>query len=94
MANALTSSLWEYYDVDYIDQPTTTEHSKSILDQLVLLIYLNRPKQAKCVATVINCGLGLQTAMAPSVNRGWNIFSNGKYCNYFSKYNVYQDITK
>ena len=33
--------------------------------------------QAKCVASVTNCGLWLETAMAPTVNRGWHIFTNG-----------------
>ena len=28
----------------------------------------NRPIQVKCVASVTNCGLGLKTAMAPTVN--------------------------
>ena len=45
----------------------------------------NRAIQAKCVASVTNCGLGLETAMAPTVNRGWQIFTNGKYPIYFSK---------
>ena len=34
--------------------------------------YVNRPIQTKCVASVSNCGLGLETAMAPTVNRGWH----------------------
>ena len=33
----------------------------------------NRPSQAKCVASVTNYGLGLETAMAPTVNWGWNL---------------------
>ena len=34
----------------------------------------NRPIQAKWVT---NC-LRLETAMAPTVNRGWHLFANGK----------------
>ena len=44
----------------------------------------NRPIQAKCVASVTNCGLGLQTAMAPTVNSGWQFFTNGKYSTSFN----------
>ena len=39
----------------------------------------NRQTQAKCVASVIHCGLGLETAIAPIVNRGWQLFTNDKY---------------
>jgi len=45
----------------------------------------NRPIQAKCVASVTNCGLGLETAMAPTVNMGWQLFTNDKYRKSFSK---------
>ena len=41
--------------------------------------------QAKCVASVTNCGLGLETAMAPTVNRGWQLFINDKYMKSSSK---------
>ena len=43
-----------------------------------LKMSINRPIQAKCVASVTNCGLGLETAMAPTLNRGWQLFTNGK----------------
>ena len=33
--------------------------------------------QAECVASVTNCGLWLETAMVPTVNRGWHLFTNG-----------------
>jgi len=36
-------------------------------------------------ASVTNCGLGLETAMAPTVNRGWELFINDKYWKSFSK---------
>jgi len=49
------------------------------------IVFVNRPIQTKCVASVTNCGLGLETAMAPTLNRGWNLFSNGKYWKSFSK---------
>jgi len=39
----------------------------------------NRPIQVKCIASVTNCGDGLETAMAPTVNIGWKDFTNGKY---------------
>jgi len=39
----------------------------------------------ECVASVTNCGLGLETAMAPTVNRGWQLFTNGKYWKSFSQ---------
>jgi len=45
----------------------------------------NRPIQGKCVASVTNCGLGLETAMAPTVNNGWQFITNGKYWKSFSK---------
>ena len=45
----------------------------------------NRSIQAKCVASVTNCGLGLEAPMARTVNRGWQLFTNGKYWKYFSK---------
>ena len=45
----------------------------------------NRPIQAKYVASVTNCGLGLQTAMAPTVNMGWQLFTNDKYWKSFSE---------
>ena len=38
---------------------------------------INRPIQTKCVASVTNCGLGLETAMAPPVNREWHLFTIG-----------------
>jgi len=38
----------------------------------------NSPIEAKCVASVTNCGLGLETGMAPIVNRGWQLFTNSK----------------
>ena len=47
--------------------------------------YINRPIQAKCVASVTNCGLGLETPMVPTVNRGWHLFTNDKYWKSFSK---------
>ena len=50
-----------------------------------ILIPFNKPIEAKYVASVINCGLGLATAMAPIVNRGWQPFTNGKYWKSFSK---------
>jgi len=49
-----------------------------------VLIY-NRLIQAKSVASVTNCGLGLETAMASTVNRGWQVFTNDKYRKSFSK---------
>jgi len=45
----------------------------------------NRPIQAKSVASVTNGGLGLETAMAPTVNKGWQLFTSGKYWKSFSK---------
>jgi hypothetical protein len=45
----------------------------------------NRLIKAKCVASVTNCGLGLETAMAPTVNKGWQLFTNGKYWKSLSK---------
>jgi len=41
--------------------------------------------QAKCVASVTNCSLQLETAMAPTINMGWQLFTNDKYWKYFSK---------
>ena len=37
----------------------------------------------RCMVT--NCGLGLETAMALTVNMGWQLFNNGKYWKSFSK---------
>ena len=45
----------------------------------------NRPIQAKCIASVNNCGLRLETAMAPTVNMGWRPFTNNKYGKSFRK---------
>ena len=45
----------------------------------------NGPIEAKCVASVTNCGLGLETAMASTVNRRWQLFTNGNYWKSFSK---------
>ena len=45
----------------------------------------DRPIQVKCVASVTNCGFGLETAMAPTINMGWQIFTNDKYWKSFSK---------
>jgi len=45
----------------------------------------NRPIQTKFIALVTNCSLRLETTMAPTVNRGWHIFTNGKYRKSFSK---------
>ena len=36
----------------------------------------NRPIQAKCVASVTNSGLGLETAIVPTVNMGWQLTVN------------------
>ena len=52
---------------------------------LVLSLLLNRPIQAKCVASVTNYGLWLETAMAPTVNRRWHLCANGKRWKSFSK---------
>ena len=41
--------------------------------------YRNRLIQAKYVALVINCGLGLETANMRTVDRGWQLFTNGNY---------------
>ena len=46
----------------------------------------NRPIQAKSVASVTNCGLRLETAMASTVNRGWHLFTNGKYWKSLANY--------
>ena len=45
----------------------------------------NRPIQTKCVASVTNCVLGFETALAPTVNMEWDLFTNGKYWKSFSK---------
>jgi len=50
-----------------------------------VFLQVNRPIQVKCIALVTNCGLGLETAMAPTVNREWQLFTNGKYWKSFSK---------
>ena len=49
------------------------------------VINKNRPIQAKCIALIINCGLGLKTAMAPALIRRWQLFTNDKYWKSFSK---------
>ena len=41
--------------------------------------------QAKCIASVTNCSLRLETAMVPAVNRRCQLFINGKYGKSFSK---------
>ena len=46
--------------------------------------FINRPIQAKCIASFTNCGLELETAMAPTFNIGWQLFTNNKYWKYFS----------
>jgi len=46
---------------------------------------MNRLIQAKCVASVTNCGLGLATAKVPTGNRGWQLFTNDKYWKSFNK---------
>jgi len=58
-------------------------YSTLVLDAIITL--LNRPIQTKCVALITNSGLWLETAMAPTVNRGWQLFTNGKYCKSFIK---------
>ena len=35
----------------------------------MMMINNNRPIQAKCVASVTNCGIGLETAITPAVDR-------------------------
>ena len=45
----------------------------------------NRPIQAKCVASIANCYLELETALVPTVNRGWQLFISDKYWKSFSK---------
>ena len=35
--------------------------------------------------TIDRSRVGLETAMAPTVNRGWHLFTNGKYLKSFSK---------
>ena len=52
----------------------------------------------KCIALVTNCGLRLETAMVPTVNMGWQLFTNDKYWKscvfpkdlkqYLSRYNL------
>jgi len=44
-----------------------------------------RPIEAKCVASVTNCGLGLETTMASTVNKERQLFINDKYWESFSK---------
>jgi len=45
----------------------------------------NRPIQMICIASVTNYSLGLETAMSPTVNSGWQPFTNDKYRKSFSK---------
>jgi len=54
-----------------------------LIHMFMEFIKWNRQIQAKCVASVTNCGLGLETAMMPTVNRGCQLFTNGKYCKLF-----------
>ena len=51
----------------------------------VFNIIFNRAIQAKCVASVTNCDPGLETAVAPTVSKGWQLFTNDKYWKSFSK---------
>ena len=40
----------------------------------------------KCIASVTSCGLWLlETVIVPTVNMGWQLFTNGKYRISFSK---------
>ena len=48
------------------------------------IISANRLIQVKCVASVTNCGLRLERAMAPTVNMGWQLYINNKYWKSFS----------
>jgi len=55
---------------------------------MVFDCYMNlgyRPIQAKYVASATNCSLVLETAMAATVNRGGQLFTNDKYWKYFSE---------
>jgi len=49
------------------------------------MLYPNRPIHVKCVTSVTNCGLGLETARAPTVNMGWQLFTINKYWKSFNK---------
>ena len=40
---------------------------------LSIPIPFNRLIQTESTASVTDCGLGLETAMAPTVNRGWQL---------------------
>ena len=45
----------------------------------ILSIPFNRLIQTESIASVTDCGLRLETAMAPTVNRGWQLLTNSKY---------------
>jgi len=49
------------------------------------LINSNRPIYVKSIASVTNCGLWLETAMVPTVNRRCELFTNCKYWKSFQK---------
>jgi len=48
-------------------------------------VLFNRPIQAKCIASVSNYGLVLETAMVPTVNGGWQLFTDSKCGKSFRK---------
>jgi len=74
---------------EYVNKPSGRKQKlytlKSISWNFSVFLSFNRPIQAKCVASVTNCRLGLETAMAPTLNRDCQLFTNGKYWKFFNK---------
>jgi len=46
--------------------------------QYTIIKCYNKLIQENCTASVTNCSLGLETATAPTVNMGWQLFTNDK----------------
>ena len=68
-------------------------HLSNNFHKIIAKFVSNRPIQAKCVASVTKCGFRLETAMAPTYNRGWQLHTNDKYWTSFSKlFNITQRL--
>jgi len=75
---AYNTRRWEVKCYDLVKSPHLVGSCAFILGKVTPSVE-NRPIQAKCVASVTNCGLRLEIAMASTVNKGLQHFTNGKY---------------